>query len=107
MKIREERERQFTLTLSQVLIDVERCEMRECMCSGRTIGVPKENCVCRPYVFICFACQLCLGSIKSRVGDDGVPAILQYRPSDLYLADKKETMAIFQKDAHTHLHTCK
>ena len=26
--------------------------------------------------------------IKSRVGDDGVPAILQYRPSDLYLTDR-------------------
>ena len=33
-------------------------------------------------------------SIKSRVGDDGVPAILQYRPSDLYLTDRKETMTI-------------
>ena len=32
--------------------------------------------------------------IKNRVGDDGVPAILQYRPSDLYLTDRKETMAI-------------
>ena len=30
--------------------------------------------------------------IKNRVGDDGVPAILQYRPSDLYLTDRKETM---------------
>ena len=28
--------------------------------------------------------------IKNRVGDDGVPAILQYRPSDLYLTDRKE-----------------
>ena len=27
--------------------------------------------------------------------DDGVPAILQYRPSDLYLTDRKETMAIY------------
>ena len=35
--------------------------------------------------------------IKNRVGDDGVPAILQYRPSDLYLTDRKETMAILQK----------
>ena len=34
--------------------------------------------------------------IKSRVGDDGVPAILQYRPSDLYLTDRKETMTIYQ-----------
>ena len=32
--------------------------------------------------------------IKNRVGDDGVPAILQYRPSDLYLTDRKQTMAI-------------
>ena len=44
---------------------------------------------------------------KNRVGDDGVPAILQYRPSDLYLTDRKETMAILQKDAHTPLHICK
>ena len=36
--------------------------------------------------------------IKNRVGEDGVPAILQYRPSDLYLTDRKETMAILQKD---------
>src|SRR4051812_39200838 len=33
--------------------------------------------------------------IKSIVGDDGVPSILQYRPSDLYLMDRKETMAIY------------
>ena len=33
--------------------------------------------------------------IKSIVGDDGVPAILQYRPSDLYLMDRKETMTIY------------
>ena len=45
--------------------------------------------------------------IKNRVGDDGVPAILQYRSSDLYLTDRKETMAILQKDAHTPLHICK
>ena len=45
--------------------------------------------------------------IKNRVGDDGVPAILQYRPSDLYLTDRKETMAILQKDTHTPLHICK
>ena len=31
---------------------------------------------------------------KNRVGDDGVPAILQYGPSDLYLTDRKETMVI-------------
>ena len=36
-----------------------------------------------------------LYSYKNRVGDDGVPAILQYRPSDLYLTDRKETMAIY------------
>ena len=45
--------------------------------------------------------------IKSIVGDDRVPAILQYRPSDLYLTDRKETMAILQKDTHTPLHICK
>ena len=35
--------------------------------------------------------------IKNRVGDDGVPAILQYRPSDFYLTDRKETMTILPK----------
>ena len=45
--------------------------------------------------------------IKDRVGDDGVPAILQYKPSDLYLTDRKETMAILQKDTHTPLQICK
>ena len=45
--------------------------------------------------------------IKNRVGDDGGPAILQYRPFDLYLTDRKETMAILQKDTHTPLHICK
>ena len=45
--------------------------------------------------------------IKSIVGDDRVPAILQYRPPDLYLMDRKETMSIWQKDSHTPLHTCK
>ena len=45
--------------------------------------------------------------IKNRVGDDGVPAILQYRSSDLYLTDRKETMAILQKDTHTPLRICK
>ena len=45
--------------------------------------------------------------IKNRVGDDGVPAILEYRPSDLYLTDRKETMKILQKDTHTPLHICK
>ena len=46
-------------------------------------------------------------SYKNRVGDDGVPAILQYRPSDLYLTDRKESMAILQKGTHTPLHICK
>ena len=45
--------------------------------------------------------------MKNRVGDDGVPAILQYRNSNLYLTDRKETMAILQKDTHTHLQICK
>ena len=45
--------------------------------------------------------------IKSIVSDDRVPAILQYRPSDLYLTDRKETMVILQKDTHTPLHICK
>ena len=35
--------------------------------------------------------------IKKQIVDDGVPAILQYRPSDLYLTDRKETMTILQK----------
>ena len=45
--------------------------------------------------------------VENRVGDDGVRAILQYRPSDLYLTDRMETMAILQKDTHTPLHICK
>ena len=45
--------------------------------------------------------------IKSIVGDDRVHAILQYRLSDLYLTDRKETIAILQKDTHTRLHICK
>ena len=49
----------------------------------------------RPYVFILLRMLDFLGSIKSRVGDDGVPVILQYRPSDLYLTDRKETMTIY------------
>ena len=32
--------------------------------------------------------------MKNRVVDDGVPAILHYRPSDLYLVDSKETMMV-------------
>ena len=39
--------------------------------------------------------------VENRVGDDGVRAILQSRPLDLYLMDRKETMAILQKDTHT------
>ena len=45
--------------------------------------------------------------VENRVGDDGVCAILQYRPSDLYLTDRKETITILQKDTHTPLHVCK
>ena len=45
--------------------------------------------------------------IKNRVGDDGGPAILQYRPSDLYLMDRKETVAILPKGTHTPLRICK
>ena len=45
--------------------------------------------------------------IINRVGDDGVHAILQYGPSDLYLIDRKETMAILQKDTNTPCHICK
>ena len=41
--------------------------------------------------------------VENRVGDDGVRAILQYRPSDLYLTDRKETVAILQKYTHTPL----
>ena len=36
-----------------------------------------------------------------------MPAIRQYRPSDLYLTDRKETMAILKKYTHTPLHICK
>ena len=43
--------------------------------------------------------------VANRVGDDGVRAFLQYRSSDLYLTDRKETMAILQRDTHTPLHT--
>ena len=45
--------------------------------------------------------------VENGVVDDGVPAILQYRSSDLYLTDRKETMAILKKDTHTPLHICK
>ena len=33
--------------------------------------------------------------MKIRVGDDGGPAILQCRSSDLYLMDRKENMEIY------------
>ena len=45
--------------------------------------------------------------VENIVGDDGVHAILQYRSSDLYLMDSKETMEILQKYTHTPLHVCK
>ena len=45
--------------------------------------------------------------VENRVGDDGVRAILQYRPSDLCLTNRKETMAILQKHTHTSLHVRK
>ena len=45
--------------------------------------------------------------VENRVGDDGVRAILQYRPSDLYLMNRKETMVILQKYTHTSLHVRK
>ena len=48
-----------------------------------------------------------LEGVEKRVGDDGVRAILQYRPLDLYLTDRKETMAILQKYTHTPLHVRK
>ena len=37
----------------------------------------------------------------------GVGIFLQYRPSDLYPTDRKETVAILQKDTHTPLRICK
>ena len=42
--------------------------------------------------------------IKNRVGDHGVPAILQYRPSDLYLIDWKETGNFAKRYPHTSPH---
>ena len=45
--------------------------------------------------------------VENKVGDDSVPAILQYRPSDLYLTDRNGTMAILQKGTQTPLHICK
>ena len=48
-----------------------------------------------------------MGGVENRVGDDDVHAILQYRPSDLYLTDRKKTMAILQKYTHTPLHVRK
>ena len=49
----------------------------------------------RPYVFILLHMLDLSRFNKSKVGDDGVPVILQYRPSDLYLTDRKETMTIY------------
>ena len=45
--------------------------------------------------------------VENKVGDDGVRAVLQYRPSDLYLMDRMKTMAILQKYTHTPLHVRK
>ena len=45
--------------------------------------------------------------VENRFGDDGVRAILQYRPSNLYLTDRNKTMEILQKYTHTPLHICK
>jgi len=61
------------------------------------------------YIYFIFNIYLYFSTffLKNRVGDDGVPAILQYRPSDLYLTDRKETMAILQKDTHSPLQICK
>ena len=50
---------------------------------------------------------LYLYSYKNGVDDDGVPTILQYRTSDLYLTDRKETMTILQKHSRTSLHLCR
>ena len=33
-----------------------------------------------------------------------MPAMLEYRPYDLYMTDRKETMAILQKGTHTSPH---
>ena len=50
------------------------------------------------YVIVCliWSCNVVLIStlIKNVVVGDGVLAILHYRPSDLYLADSKETMMV-------------
>ena len=35
--------------------------------------------------------------VKNRVGGDGVPAIMQYKPSDLYLTDRKEKWKFCKK----------
>ena len=45
--------------------------------------------------------------VENRVGDDDVHAILQYRPTDLYLIDRKVIMAILQKYTHSPLHVRK
>ena len=59
------------------------------------------------YIYLYFSTLYSFFSLKNRVGDDGVPAILQYRPSYLYLTDRKGTMAMLQKDTHTPLQICK
>ena len=57
-----------------------------------------------PYVVVHLKSEkdkyLGMEGVENRVGDDGVCAILQYRPSDLYLTDMKETMTILQKYPH-------
>ena len=42
--------------------------------------------------------------IKNGVGDDGVPAILQYRPSDLYLTDRGNYGNFAKRYPHTTPH---
>ena len=65
------------------------------------------NC-CGDLHFVYAWCHMLVSTlIKNRVGDDGVPAILQDRPFDLYLTDRKQTMAILQKDTCTSLHICR
>ena len=45
--------------------------------------------------------------IKNRVGDNGGPAILQCRSSDLYLMDRKENMAIYPHSSpHLQIRPC-
>ena len=59
------------------------------------------------FLYLSLLYSYLLYSYKNIVGYDGVPAMMQYRMSDLYLTDRKETMAILQKDTHTPLHICK